>query len=198
MLRAAGKLMQTQGFHGTGLSQILAEAEAPRGSLYFHFPGGKEQLAVEALQQSSDWVGRALAAAFDRAGGDVRAGLRAFAAAFAEQLEQSAFAEGCPVATVALETSILPPAIRRVCEESYASWHGVVRSRLVAAGATPARADKLATLYLAAIEGALVLAKARRDAEPLRLVAQQLEPLLADALSRRARPGRRRPAGSRR
>ncbi|HEY8491429.1 MAG TPA: helix-turn-helix domain-containing protein, partial [Dehalococcoidia bacterium] len=54
MIRAMSRLMQRQGFHATGLNQVLAESGAPKGSLYFHFPGGKEQLAAEAVQASGD------------------------------------------------------------------------------------------------------------------------------------------------
>ncbi len=178
MLLTTSKLLQTQGYHGTGLSQILETAEAPRGSMYHHFPGGKEQLAIEALAKSQAWVTRAVEAAFVRAGGDARRGLREFVEAYAQQLEQSDFAEGCPFATVALESSALPQTIRRACKEAYAAWHALFASRL-AQTMNVQRASTTATLVLAAIEGALVLSKASRSAAPLRSIGKELDALLA-------------------
>src|SRR5438093_8805032 len=94
VLLATSRLLQTRGYHGTGLAQILSEANAPRGSMYFHFPGGKEQLAVEALRKSEAWITRAMTAALEAGRVDVRTGIRAFIEAFARQLERSEFAEG--------------------------------------------------------------------------------------------------------
>jgi TetR/AcrR family transcriptional repressor of lmrAB and yxaGH operons len=188
MLRTASRLLTTQGYHGTGLSQVLAEAPAPRGSLYFHFPGGKEQLAIEALHKSEAWVTRAVRAALDRdGGGDLRAGLRAFFDAFARRLEATGFTEGCPFATVALESGGLSDAVRRACADAYAGWHALFAARLAALVA-PARAVSLATLILSSIEGALVLAKAHRDAGALRAVADELDGLLAALPPRSSRP----------
>ncbi|MCA1834050.1 MAG: TetR/AcrR family transcriptional regulator [Actinomycetota bacterium] len=178
MLAAASRLLQMQGYHGTGLSQILAVAEAPRGSMYHHFPGGKEQLAVEALTASQAWVTRAVERAFARGGGDARRGVREFIDAFAQQLETTDFAEGCPFATVALESTALPKTIRRACKESYAAWHALFASHL-ARSMNVQRAYAMATLVLAAIEGALVLSKASRSAAPLRSVGKELDALLA-------------------
>jgi TetR/AcrR family transcriptional regulator, lmrAB and yxaGH operons repressor len=179
MLLATSKLLQTQGYHGTGLNQILADADAPRGSMYFHFPGGKEQLAASALEKSEAWVTRALSAAFERCGDDVAAGLRAIIETFALQLERSNFAEGCPFATVALESSGLPKSLRQACGDAFGHWHAILAERLLLIERDVDRAASLATLVLAAIEGAMVLSKAHADATPLRHIAEQLDALLS-------------------
>lgn len=192
MLLTTSRLLQTQGYHGTGLSQILAEAAAPRGSMYFHFPGGKEELAVEALRKSQAWVTRAMEAAFERGGGDVRAGLRSFVEAFTRQLTASDFAEGCPFATVALESAALPDAVRRACDDAYAGWHTMIAERIGVVEPDRKRAASLATLVLAAFEGALVLAKARRDIAPLRAVSSQLDSILSKPVRKRPHTTKRR------
>ncbi len=196
MLSTTAGLLQAQGYHGTGLNQILAVAKAPRGSMYHHFPGGKEQLAIESLQKSRAWVTRGVHAAIEHGGTDARAGLRVFVEAFARQLEESDFAQGCPIATVALESSTLTDPLRGACADAYAEWQALFAERLAAIEPDRRRADALATLVLAAIEGALVLSKCRRDATPLRLVGKQLDAVLAarvaEPVRRRANPRRRR------
>src|SRR4051812_44388104 len=98
VLRTAGDLFQRQGDHGTGLNQVLAESGAPKGSLYFHFPDGKEQLASESVALSGRAVGEELAEAV-LAAPDGRAGLAALSEHFARNLVESGFSKGCPVAT---------------------------------------------------------------------------------------------------
>src|ERR1700694_1694228 len=60
---AAAKLLRRHGYNGTALSDILAAAGSPRGSLYFHFPNGKEEIAVAALTHAADSVRQAIAGA---------------------------------------------------------------------------------------------------------------------------------------
>ena len=180
LLRITSKLLQTQGYHGTGLNQILKESQAPRGSLYFHFPGGKEQLAVEALETSAAWVTRAMRGTLESSGDDTRAGLRAIAEIFAVQLERSNFAEGCPFATVALESSSLPDSLRRTCGAAFGDWQALLAGHLARVESDQSRAASLATLVLVAIEGAMVLAKARRDAAPLRQIGAVFDSLFPD------------------
>jgi TetR/AcrR family transcriptional repressor of lmrAB and yxaGH operons len=190
MLRAAAQLLQRQGYHATGLRQLLAESDAPRGSLYFHFPGGKEQLAAEAVREEGARVAKAIGAIL-AAHPDPAEGVRAFVGAFAEILRRSDFRDGCPVATVTLDAAAGSASIREACDASFCAWHALVRDHLRAAGFGAARAGGLATLVLSAFEGALVLARARRDVEPLARVAEELAPLLARSLPRAAATRRR-------
>ena len=177
LLAAAAKLLQTQGFHGTGLSQVIDEARAPKGSLYFHFPGGKEELTAEALRRSADeWQAAVLAVL--AATPDAIAGVGAVCALLASTLEATAFRDGCPLATVALEAAASSDRIHEVCAAAYRGWQRLIEERLVAMGLDGARAEQLSTFVLAAIEGALLLAKAHRSAEPLRRVGAELQAML--------------------
>lgn len=197
MIRTTGRLLQHQGFHATGLKQILAESGAPRGSLYFYFPGGKEQLAVEAVREAGARTVKAVEALLSTHP-DPRGAVQAFSRAAAEVLRQSDFKEGCPVATVTLEAADDSDAIRVACDSTYREWHRVIRDHLVGAELTLPRADALATLVLAAVEGGLILSRARRDIEPLQTVADELASLIqsltddADERSARRRRARRR------
>src|ERR1700759_5271302 len=103
-LSATGVLLRRQGYAATGLSEIVDRSGAPRGSLYFHFPGGKEELAVAAIERSGEALRRGTAATMAAPGGTAE-GVAMLIDALAEGLEGSGYADGCPIATVALETA---------------------------------------------------------------------------------------------
>jgi TetR/AcrR family transcriptional repressor of lmrAB and yxaGH operons len=177
MLDTAADLFQTQGYHATGLTQLTTAGGAPKGSLYFHFPGGKEQLAAEAVRLSSERTG-AMLEAIVRAAPDPATGIDRAVDALANFLTQSDFQRGCPIATVALDAASASEPIREACTEGYASWHGILAGYLARQGLPDERAEELATIVLAAIEGGLLLARTRRDLAPLRAVAGHLHTTL--------------------
>ncbi len=174
----AAELLQRQGYHATGLAQIVEESGAPRGSLYFHFPGGKEELAVAALHDAGqEWRAR-IEAAIDRSP-DLGAAVVAVCALFAEKLAASDFQLGCPLATVALEASASSEPVRIACRDHFAGWEASIAARLVASGVSAEVAPRLATFSLATIEGALLLARVERSPRPLEVVGETLRALLA-------------------
>lgn len=166
-------LIEARGYFGTGLNHILADSGAPRGSLYFHFPGGKDQLVGEAIRQASGGIDTIIATI---EAADTRALIAALLQAVGQRLEQSGWNQGCPVATVALETSASNDAIQEACSAAYSGWHKTLRDRLEADGR--ADADDLATLLLALLEGAMLLARAHRSIEPLAAVTRAVDRLL--------------------
>ncbi|MEU6266474.1 TetR/AcrR family transcriptional regulator [Saccharopolyspora shandongensis] len=177
MLDTAMELFQRQGYHATGVNQVLAEAEAPRGSLYFHFPGGKQQLAAEAVEASGRQVAELLAAVLAEASGP-REAVAAMMAHFAQALEESDFSRGCPVATVALEASADSPDVRSACDGAYGTWLVGLTAAFTGWGIPAARAEELAVIALSMLEGALLLCKVQRDVAALRTVGDQLADLL--------------------
>lgn len=177
LVTAALSAFHAQGYRGTGLSQLVDASGFPRGSLYFHFPGGKEELAVAAITQAKDEIGAGIDAAFAATASPAEA-MRLIADAFARELETSNYARGCPVTTVALEADEDTPALQAVCAASYEDWLARIETRLTAAGFAPERAARLAAFSFSAIEGALILARARRSRGPLDDVAAELSLLL--------------------
>ena len=177
IIDTTARLLTQQGYHGTGLGQVLALAHAPKGSMYFHFPGGKEELAAEAVRRAAAEWREAVLAAVAAAANPLRA-VRAVCELLAQRLEASRFQDGCPVATIALEAAPTSDLICEATREAYASWQTLIEERLRQLEVPEARAVRLATVILAAIEGALVLAKASRSGEPLRRVGAELEVLL--------------------
>jgi AcrR family transcriptional regulator len=179
LVAAAATLLRKQGYHGTGLSEIVTESGAPRGSLYFYFPGGKEELACAALSESGAMWRTLLEGVIDAAP-DLGAAVDNVCAVLAEALAASGWESGCPLATVALEASARSEAVRGTCAAHYAGWEDAIGRKLAARGVDPARAAELATFGLAAIEGALLLAKVKRDPAPLRVTGQLLRRLIAE------------------
>jgi AcrR family transcriptional regulator len=177
LLDAAVDLLQRQGYHGTGLNELLERSEAPRGSLYHYFPGGKEQIGAEAIGRAGDQVAAAIAHLL-RAKPSVADAVEALAGLLAAGLEASAFERGCPVATTALEVTPRSEPIRAAVLASFDAWLAPLRERLEATGFERAEAARRADLAIAALEGALILARARQNADVLREAGRQLSPLL--------------------
>ncbi|QRP46808.1 TetR/AcrR family transcriptional regulator [Amycolatopsis sp. FDAARGOS 1241] len=173
MLDSAAELFQAQGYHATGLTQLVAAGGAPRGSLYFHFPGGKEQLAAEAVRLSSERIAEMLSAVV-AAAPDPAAAIAAVVDTLTTALTESDFQRGCPLATVALEAAAESRLIRQACDEGYRSWEHSLAEYFTRQGLPAERATSLATVVLASIEGALLFAKTRRDVAPLRAIAAHL------------------------
>jgi TetR/AcrR family transcriptional repressor of lmrAB and yxaGH operons len=180
MVRSAARLLRRQGYAATGWRQVVADSATPWGSQAHHFPGGKEQLAAEAIALSSARYERMLRGALD--GVHPAVAVRAWADAAADALESSHWADGCPVATVALETAHTSDALAAACGGALAAWRSALAESIARHGAAPAEASALATLTLAAVEGALLLARASRDTEPLRTVGRELAAVLTARL----------------
>ena len=178
MLEAAARLMQRQGYAATGLLEITEESQAPKGSLYHYFPGGKEQLAAEAVGRGGRAMSSVLKATLDSTT-NLANGFERLAEMLALNLERSDFYEGCPVATVTLETASGSEAIQEASAECFRAWQTRIETRLVEQGHPPDVAAMRATLLISAFEGALIMARAERDVAPLRRTAQALRPLLA-------------------
>jgi len=177
MLEAAQQLFCVQGLHATGLAEVLDRSAAPRGSLYHYFPGGKEQLAVEALGQASDRIRAALERLL--ATGSAPDALRAYTEAASRRLVATDFTEGCPVGNTALEASVGSDTVRDACDHAFRDWETVIAERLARDGIEASEAARLATFIVATFEGALLVARARRDPEPIvqagELLAQMVE-----------------------
>jgi AcrR family transcriptional regulator len=181
IVEAGAELLRAKGYSGTGVKEIVAAAQAPFGSLYHHFPGGKEQLGEEVVRWSGREYGKLGPLVFDAAP-DVVAGVRAFFASAAENLEESGWIAGCPIATVALEVANTSEPLRRATGDVFAEWVNGLATRFAAAGVAAPRARELAIGMIAALEGAFVLAQAWRDVTPLHVAGEQVARSLEEAL----------------
>lgn len=166
LLLAATRAFQARGYGGVGVAELLAAADAPKGCLYHHFPGGKEQLAIAALEHLSAEVERWLhqGLADGRSGSDM---IEALAAGMAGWLERSGWREGSIVAVLAQGAAPDLPAIHAAVRAAYGRWRAILRAAFVAEGRDEAAAAGLADLAIAVAEGGLILARADGSAEPL-------------------------------
>jgi AcrR family transcriptional regulator len=172
IVESSAELLRRQGYSATGVKQIATAARAPFGSIYHHFPGGKEQLGAEAVRTSGALYELLIPAVFDPAPDPVSA-VRAFFAGAAEHLEETDFEDACPIATVALEVCSRSETMRRACAEVFESWIAAGLPRFTAAGLDEATARRLVIGMISALEGAFVLARATRSTEALHIAGEQ-------------------------
>ena len=178
MVTSAALLIRERGARPTAIADVLAHSGAPRGSAYHYFPGGRTQLLTEAVDYAADFV----AGAISRAGTGVQM-LDTAVRFYRDGLLDTDYRAGCPVLAVAVEAGD-PGAGTEPVQHAAAAfdrWRDLIADRLVADGVPRTQAGELAALVIAALEGALVLARAGRDVTPLDMVHRQLRGLLTSA-----------------
>jgi TetR/AcrR family transcriptional repressor of lmrAB and yxaGH operons len=180
LVTAAVTLMARQGYEATTVNGIAAEGAAPMGSFYFHFPGGKEELGVTALGYGAEGFARRLAEVLDRemALPDALSGCAHW---LADELAASGWADGCPIATTALESVTRSAALGAAAAAGFERWRDVLAARLRAGGVAEEAATELAGNALALIEGAELLARVQGSPDPLHAAAEALRTLASAA-----------------
>ena len=174
MVESAVVLLAQRGFQGASFTEVLAHSKAPRGSIYHHFPDGKEQLIAAAIDYAGARAVLLLDALSGRRPVEV---VDAFMAMWRAVLERSGFTAGCSVlaVTVSADSGVL---LERA-GEVFRSWQARLAELLRAGGLAAEDADGLATMMIAASEGAVVLARAQQSLAPLETVHRQLRVLAA-------------------
>ncbi|WP_062353608.1 TetR/AcrR family transcriptional regulator [Bacillus kwashiorkori] len=177
LIITASKLFQQQGYHATGLNQITKESGAPKGSLYYHFPDGKEQLALESIQLTTEFVARQIEEGLKQSDNPVIA-IQHFISMIADRFQKEGHQQGVPIAAVALETSLISDELRKGCQEAYRKFQNLFAQKLVSGGFVEERAEQLAVVINSMIEGAFLLSFTYGDSRPLRLVAEEIPHVL--------------------
>jgi TetR/AcrR family transcriptional regulator, lmrAB and yxaGH operons repressor len=177
LIRTTGRLLRKRGYAATGLNQIMAEADAPKGSMYFHFPGGKEELAAEAVDKFAGAIAKQLRAGLEQRA-TVAEAVIGFFDDYIAYMERTEFGDGCAVATVALDEASTHELLGAAADRAFRSWVDLLADALVAEGHDHDSAHRVASLVIAAIEGAIVMSKGRHSTEPLSSARDALRPLL--------------------
>ena len=181
MVVSAALLIRERGAHATAISDVLEHSGAPRGSAYHHFPGGRTQLLCEAV----DYAGEHVAAIITGAEGSLEL-LDTLIEKYRQQLLGSDFRAGCPIVAVAVEAGEegkgerMAPVTERAAAV-FDRWTDLIAQRFIADGIAPDPADELAVLATSAIEGAILLARVRRDLAPLDAVHRLLRNAFVEA-----------------
>lgn len=166
-------LLESQGYYATGLNQIVAESGAPKGSLYYHFPEGKEELAAEAIHQAGEKVADRIHAHL--AGiADPAIAIRQFVERIADSVEASGYRTGGPLQTVAMETATTSERLNLACRKAYTRLRQAFAGKFEESGYDKAQAAEMAIFVISAIEGGVILSRTYHSGDPLRQVAQHL------------------------
>jgi AcrR family transcriptional regulator len=182
ILEASTELFRRQGLAGTGIKQILTSADAPFGSLYHHFPGGKDELAAATIKlagaQYAALVGEKLVA-----GPDLATNVRDAFVSAGQTLVETGYADACPIETVALEVASTNEALRLATADVFESWLVNLAALLESAGVPEASTRPLASVIISALEGAFVLARAARQTGALEACGEAMASLVRAAIS---------------
>lgn len=177
IITATCDLMEAQGFHATGLNEIIQTSGAPRGSLYYYFPDGKEGLAAEAIARTGEAMAQQIACGLSRTE-RLSEAVPAFLRFIADQVERSGFRAGGALTAVAMETATTSVRLNGACREAYSKLQAAFAARLEEVGHAPARAEELAEFIAAAIEGGIILCRTYHSGDPLRRIGAQLGRML--------------------
>ncbi len=172
-------LLELQGYHATAMSQIVEQSESPRGSMYYHFPGGKEELAEAAVIQSGDVFSSLITENF-REDIPVAQAVEAFILGVAVGVERSGFSSGGPLTAIAMETATTNQKINLACRESFTKIQDAFKAKLIKAGMDDEKAIELSVFITSAIEGGIILSRTHHSSDPIRVVSKNLKHLLKD------------------
>ncbi|MBC6468508.1 TetR/AcrR family transcriptional regulator [Actinomadura alba] len=177
IVRTTSRLMQRQGYEGTGIKQISREADVALSSVYHFFPGGKQELATEAVRHAdrefADILHEALAGEDDPAEAII-----ACTGTLGVHLRGSDWFDGCPITATALETAGRAPDIQQAVAEAFEHWRGIVADKLRQSDIDQDDVLELAHTVINTLEGAELAAQVSRSDEPLRIAGRHLARLI--------------------
>ncbi len=174
---AATGLLEERGYHGFGLAELLAASAAPKGSLYYHFPGGKEEVAAQAVLAGAEATAGRIRGKLD-GGPGLEERFLEFVAGLAAEIEAGDYTAGGPLTIVASETSTGFPLLNEACRKAYDLIREAFMEALFEVGHSGEESLDLALTLCSALEGAIILARTYHRADFLDQVARTLLPLL--------------------
>jgi len=181
LIDAMQDALRHKGYHGVGLKELLTTANAPKGVLYHHFPGGKAELAVASIESVVGQITAGLDKLLSR-NADVVQALGAWMASAQKALATSGYERGCPLATIALESAPDDTTIRQALADGFAAIRERLGRTLQHAGIEETRARNLAALIVSAYEGALVQARVAGNVDAMRSTSDALMDLVRMSL----------------
>jgi TetR/AcrR family transcriptional regulator, lmrAB and yxaGH operons repressor len=181
MLSAAVELFRARGYEGVGVAELLTKANAPRGSLYFHFPGGKEQIGAEVVAR----VGSEVAVRFRELGKsdvDMRTFIERVFKTTAKESKEREYCATCPMAAIATGFGADNLRLAGAVREAFSAWEHEIAVAAQARGMSEANANMFASAFLAAMEGAFIVSKAQRSSSPHINASRAMQALAASLL----------------
>jgi len=177
LIETASKLFEIKGYYATGLNEILAESGAPKGSLYYHFPKGKEQLALESIISAGEKIKFKIKSALESIDNPVDA-IVANIENVATVIDNEYKTNDMSVGLIALETYLTSEVLRSACEEVFISLENIYVQKLIKAGMNKDDAYELGSVIAAMVEGGITYSLVKKSGGPLRLIAKQIPKII--------------------
>lgn len=166
----ASRLFRRRGYHAVGLTEIIAESGAPKGSFYYHFPDGKEELAEHSVKQAEKAIGQIFNAAFASAS-SFEDGARRLAEKLADWFEKSDYEAGCPITPIIIEMTPASARLSAAIKSALDGWTSLLEQHAIRLGAGADARDRAERLIIA-LEGAWITARAARSSHPFLVAAR--------------------------
>ncbi len=182
ILTTAAMLFQVKGFNATGLNEILSESGSPKGSLYYYFPNGKEELAIEAIQLSSKSIQKKLKTSLDKYSSPIEA-IQFAIKNITEDLKKGNKLKDISISLIALETYLSSEPLREACKEVFEILKCMYAKKLIESGISKKVAQELGILIQLMVEGAITISLTQRNATPLLTVSNHINILLSPYLN---------------
>lgn len=176
ILTVASRLFQINGYNATGLNEIIKESSSPKGSLYYYFPNGKEELALEAIKLSSQFIQIRIQNALDKYSNPIEA-IQYNIKCIIESLEEGK-AQNISISLLALETHLSSEPLREACKEAFNVFKNIYSEKLIKSGIPKEIAQELSVIILAMIEGAITISVTQKNYTDLKIVSKQIGILL--------------------
>jgi len=169
MIEGALKLLAINGLQATSFSDVLELTGAPRGSIYHHFPKGKDQLVSAALKLSETRTNEAIKNLSGKSTVEITEG---FLELWRQLLIRTHFTAGCSAVAVTVATD--SKDLLDNATSIFRSWQKTLTGLFESAGLSHQSATQFATTLIAASEGAVVMSRAEKSIEPFESVAGYL------------------------
>ena len=176
-IETASRLFEIKGYNATGLNEILAESGAPKGSLYYHFPKGKEQLALESINLAGEKIKNKIKNALDNIENPVEA-IMTNIENIATIIDKEQKTRDISISLIALETYLTSEVLRKACEEIFTSLENIYAEKLIKAGINKDKSYELGVAIAAMIEGGITLSLTKKNGDVLRVISKQIPNLI--------------------
>lgn len=176
ILTTAAFLFQKNGYHATGLNEIIKESATPKGSLYYYFPNGKEELAAATIKLMGNKIQHHIEEELAKSSDPVQA-VKELILDLAREFNEKG-QENFSISLLALETVQISEPLRKACIEVYNLWTDTYYQKLVNSGFSSEKAKELSLVLQLMIEGAITISLIRNDTTMLIAAAEKIPILM--------------------
>lgn len=177
MVKTALRLFRSRGFAGVGVAELLEQSGFPRGSLYFHFPGGKEEIGVAAMQRQTQQDCDNMRAAKELCGSAEEFVMKVYQV-IADRIERSEYRAGCVVGAITQEAATGASLLQETAASCFRDMLQVMDEVLVHFGLAPEKAAQGASAMLTGLQGATLQARAFKRKDPFEHAARAINAYL--------------------